>query len=337
MSTTAGAFSETTLLEARVLAQSANFADRIDLQYKPDIDTINAVKAVETANIKTVTGKTKTYAVEWINTCDIAVDDNTACSISGTQTSTNTEEYELTNDKQVSLKFKESDFVDNDFSMAENIAKGLMAADKALLEWYCQYIIGVLNTNKGVNALTSGKNDVSGTDTYYLAPYWNAKLFATLSHVAKYNKFTNPVLLDGGNLIEQSAIAMANAANADGKGDAALFGSFPIYTDMFNEPAVNSTSTTTYMLSMGSLAMKNQVFNPTDGIDKRMAWWRYTMESAFVPGIFYDVFYTDECESGQNDDLQMNFKVKLTADCWVNPAGCTPTNTGILSFLCGAS
>jgi hypothetical protein len=62
---------------------------------------------------------------------------------------------------------------------------------------------------------------------------------------------------------------------------------------------------------------------------------RYSMMSSFVPGVEYDVHYTNECNT--NDGFHNHeFKVKLTAGIFNNPAGCDEDNTGVLSFTCGS-
>ena len=226
----------------------------------------------------------------------------------------------------------ESDFIDNEFEM--NVAKALLAADKKMVEAFAQYAVAQLEAFKGVNEMGStGKGVIVGGDTNIAPAYWNPTLFAYLNRVAIMNKFTNPVLISGNNLYESAFIAQMNAMNANGKGDSALFGTMPIYFDLFNIDTVNTPDMKTYMLSMGSMAIASKAFNPNVP-ERTFDNTRYTMRSNFMPSLVYDVWYNNSCESGASRLVQHNWTLRLTADIFNNPAGCTLTNTGILSFEC---
>lgn len=341
MSTIQGYFDETILNTARIKAEALSFDDRIKLQFQPQLATYAALKDAQgmaQVGQPVTRGKDTTVDIEWINTCDVVDGANTSCTISGAEASTNIEQYTLTTDRAVSFSLYEDDFKDNDFDLSDALAKLFVRADKELTEWFCQRCATVLNLNLGTNVYTGGKGSglVTATTTTLLPSYWNAELFAYLNRVAVRNEFSDPILLDQGNLYEHAKIAEWNAGNANGKGDFAMFGSIPTYFDLFNLDVINTTSTYTYMISKGSVAMASNYYNP-DTLDKRMSLWRWSMPSNFMPGMTYDVFYEDSCDTNGNDNLKQNFKVKLTADLFANPTGCSATNTGILAFLCGTS
>lgn len=334
MSTIGGSFSETQLLQQRVIASNILFDDRIKQQFVPQYDVLKAVQAVQTAKIDAPFQRKKEYDVEimWENFCDIVAEAcGDDCTIGGNKSSTNTETKTLSCFRESSFSMSEQDFIDNEFDM--NVAKALLTADKVLVEAFAQYAVAQLESFRGVNALTTGKGTVNGLDTEINPAYWNSSLFAYLKRVSILNKFTNPLLLSGNNLYEAHYIAQANAGNANGKGDAFMMGGMPIIFDLFNVDTVNDPDLKTYMLSTGSIAMVSKAFNPNVP-EKLQDFTRYNMRSNFMPSLVYDVWYSNECESGSSRRVQHNWTVRLTADIYNNPAGCNLNNTGVLSFVC---
>lgn len=333
MSTTVGYFDETILNDIRVRAAQIKFDDRVKQQYVANYDVINAIKAVETANVYPSKARSAEVDVEvlWQNVCGQDVENNTTCVIGGDKSSTNLKEYPLTYKKVVNFSADEADFDDNEFDIKSGIAKQFLVADKNLTEHFAQYCVSQIEAFRGWNVVTAGKGNVVGADTFIPASYWNASLAAYFSRVAILNQFTTPKMLSGNNLYEQTWVARANAANANGKGDAIMYGGMGIYFDLFNIDSVNDPTLKTYMLSMGSLALAYRAMNPVSP-ERTDPFTRYQMKSDYLP-FSYDVYYTQECTT--NDRIQHNFKVKLTADLFINPTGCDDNNTGVLSFVCG--
>lgn len=335
MSTVGGSFTETELLQQRVLATQISFDDRIKQQFVPQFDVLKGIQAIQTATINTNFQRKKEYDVEiiWENFCDIVADDCTgSCDLGGNKSSTNAETKTLSCLKEVGFSMSEADFIDNEFEM--NVSKALLRADKALVEAFAAHAVAQLEAFKGANQLTTGKGVISGGNTTLIPAYWNASLFAYLSRVAIMNRFTNPVLISGSNLYEASLMTMANQANANGKGDAYMFGTMPIYHDLFNIDSVNDPNLMTYMLSTGSLAMVSKSMNPNVP-EKLQDFTRYNMRSNFFPSLVYDVWYSNACESGTNRLVKHNWTLRLMADIYNNPEGCKTGNTGVLGFLCG--
>jgi len=334
MSTTAGYFDETILNDIRLRASEIAFDDRIKQQYVANYDVIKAVSAVQTAQVSTSASKNKDVDIEilWQNVCGQEVEDDTTCVIGGSKSSTNLEEYALTYEKKVGFSEDEADFIDNEYEIQSAIAKQFAVADKNITENFAQYAVSQIEGFSGWNVLTDGKGTVSGADTYIPASYWNASLAAYFSRVSIANQFTSPVFLSGSNLYEQMFVAEANAANANGKGDAILYGGMPMYFDLFNVDTVTDPDLKTFMLSMGSLAMAYRAWNPQSVEVVNGVFSRWQMKSAYLP-FMYDVWYEPECTT--NNLIQHNFKVRLMADVFLNPTSCDDNNTGVLSFVCG--
>ena len=336
MSRTAGVFSETILQNIRLKAKEMSFDDRIMQQYRANADILTHLKDLQTAKISALERKDKTQkiTVEWINSCGLTAQDNVSCVIGGAELSTNTQDYELDYEKIVPFTVDDAELDDNDFNTEDVVAKGFLKADKALCEIYAQYATAQLNAFKGVNQLNEAGSvlNVSGSDTYIDAPYWNAELLAKLQRAGVINKFTNPALISGSNLYEDDFLSKYNAANANGKGNAGLFNAMNVKFDLFNIDQVNTPSKISYLVSTGAVALASktrfskQVVTYTD----RLA---YSIDSVFVPGLSFDVYYKNEC--GTNDFMKHNFKVVLRAGIFNNPEECVENNTGVLTLVCG--
>jgi hypothetical protein len=335
MSTVAGAFDETLLMNVIVRADQMLFDDRIKQQYIPKYDALKALMSIQNARVMTPLSFKKDYDVEieWMNACEVGVEDNTSCELGGVEASTNVEQYAISYEKVSNFSVDETKFQDNRFDKEEAIAKLFLAADKKLVENFTEYTLTKLNTFLGQNEMgTEGKGVVDGTTTWIKPVYWSADLMAYFHRAAKKNSFSNPILLSGSNLYEQVWLAAAKVGNADGKGDFALFGSIPMAFDLDNIDSVNDDQTT-YMIQTGALAFANKAVNPDVPEIVPGVFTRYTMSSKFMPNFKYDVFYKPECTTG--DMVIHHFKVKLKADVFANPVGCTATNTGFLAFACG--
>lgn len=337
MSTISGSFSETTLLEQRVLAESLMFDDRIKQQYIPNIAIIPALKSIQTANVMAVGRAAKKdvdVEVIWQNVCGREDEECGGCNIGGNPSSTNAEDYALSWCRDYNFSENEEDYLTNEFDIDTAVAKQLIMADKTLSEAYARYTVAQLEAFKGINALnTNAKGIVQGSDTFIEPAFWSASLVAYFNRVAILNKLTSPIMISGNNLYEQFIVSQASYANAGGKGDWNLWGSLKMFFDLFNIDTVNYPNLVTYMLSMGSVALANKFYNP--GVPARgFEMTRYTMPSQFIPGFTFDVFYKDSCTE-QNRLTKHDYTVRLKADLFLNPFGCDEGNTGILSFTCG--
>lgn len=337
MSITAGVFTETDLVNIQVKMEEI-WSDAIQKQdYVANVDVVKAVQANQTAKIgNLLTGpKDRSVDVGWINACEIDDSACSVCSIDGEELSTNIENYELETCREAEFKVEEGIFKTNMFDAEEVIAKGFLAAAKALDEFWAATLVAFLNTNKGVNIVTDGKGNVSGTDTYVLPAFWDAGLMAYFARVAARNQFVSPSLLSGNNLYEQVWNANYERGQAGDESKALKFGSMPISFDLFNIDSVNSPDLVTYMMHKGSAAFVTKNYYG-DTIEKSMDQWRWSIPSMNLPGVRYDVHYSDSCESqGTYDFMTKQFKLKTLGDFFLNPTGCTSTKTGILSFVCG--
>ena len=334
MSTTAGVFSETALVDIQVKADQI-WADRIQKEdYVPQAEIVKCIIAQTTAKFGDLKGaKDPTIDVAWINACDVEDDSCVDCTIEGTELSTNVEEYYLNRERCSTIKIGEDAFRTNLVNYEDVLAKGLLKASLALDEWWAGQTVAVLNANLGVNESDGGKGNVAGTTTYVLPAYWNADIMGYFARVAKLNRFNSPMLISGLNLYESIWTAEWEKCCENGIGK---FGTMDFCFDLFNIDSVNDPDLITYMINKGALAFVTKCYygaNSAANPVKMMDQWRWSMPSFSLPGVCYDVHYENNCDDG--DFFTHEFKLKTFGDIFLNPVGCTSTRTGILEFECG--
>jgi hypothetical protein len=351
MSTTPGVFSETTLFNVRDRADRMMLDDRIKQQFIPKINIFNYIRNLQTATLNQKfnqrSGKEYDVEVSWMNACDTFDSDDESCVFKGEEVSTNIETYTL--QKRIVKEFYMEDykFRTNDYESEEAIAKAMLRIDSLISEQFARYLVGRLDTFAGVNAVPSAENrEVLGNITRIPPHEWTPELMAYLARVAIMNRFTNPALISGANLWELNFVTNANRVNANGGGDYIMINEFPLWFDLFNVDTVMTPDYVSFMVSQGALAMASKNWN-ADTPYRSFEDMRYTMPSRFMPGMKYDVYYTNRCFPKEADDvdtsgtgsgykkdtLAHNWKVVFTGDLFLNPLGCDEDNSGVLKFV----
>lgn len=328
MSTTAGYFTETDLLNIRSRIENfPNWDVNVKKQYQPFADSLKAVMANQTATFTDLKdpSKKKTVEVEFIQTCGLDDQACTDCTMGGSEVSTNTQTLAINICREVPFVIDENKFIGNDFDKEDAIAKAFMQADKQLVEYLNGQVIATIEANLGVNAFIGGKGTVAGTATTINAANWDAKLLAYFERVRVLNKMQNPYILDGSNLFEQ----VYGAKLMTDKTDDNFFGTLNYYSDLSGIDAANTPNLKTYLIDRGALAVTSKIFYP-NLIEYKDA-NRYSIPSQAMPGISYDVYYKNSC---YGEFYKHEFKVVLHALVAAAPTGCSATDTGILAFTC---
>ncbi|MFA5418339.1 MAG: hypothetical protein WC341_07765 [Bacteroidales bacterium] len=334
MSTTSGVFSETLIQTLYKKASDVAFDSRINQQFIPQIEALKALAAIQGGRILEGVPALKDgdVALIWDNFCNIIADTNTGCEFPTTKSSTNSEIYTVTWEKMAGFQLDEADFDNNMASMEEHYAKASLMAEKVLVEAFTQYVIGKLNTFKGVNVVSTGLGTVVGTDTYVLSNLFNAAMIPYISRVAQLNQMVSPIFLTGNNLWESYYAAKFNALD---KTQENLYNQLRLNFDLVNIDSVNSPDYVSYLISQGSIALLNKWYNkPT--VETSEEGQRWSVNGILFPQFKFDVFKKTVCDTGTNDRWSTVVKYKLKADIVLNPTGCSATNTGLLSFICGA-
>lgn len=336
MAIVAGDFSPSQLAIAITTADKMWSDDMMQADFKANVDIVNAVRSEQNAKVSLLEQSEKDVdvRVHWLNMCgQTAVDcDTDDCDLAGPELGSDNKDYSLSVCKQFKFTVDEMTFRTNDYSMEQAVAVGMLKADKALAEAMAATAIARIESFKGVNTVTDGVGtiNVGTTETDIATADWTSRLFAYLHRVALMNEFSNPFLLSGSNLYEDDLVVRLSQANAEGKGDANLFKMFRKYFDLFNIDSANAPNYKTYMINRGSLAFASKVHYgavPTRYIGAGQDRW--SIASRNLPGVRYDVFYTNRCS---NKTMKHDFKFIAQYDYFLNPTGCVDTRTGVMAF-----
>ena len=335
MSTTAGVFSETLLLDSIVKAEAIQADDRINQQFKPQIEASKAYLAAQTMDTRLLETPDKDTVLKiwWENFCGLIGQECVPCEVGGPKGSTNAQTYTIDRCWEVPFSLDENDFTGNIADPAEHLAKQKLRAKVILAEYVTQQMIVALNSFVGINAFTGAPGVVSGADTFIGSSFWTPELVAYFLQVTKMNRFTNPSFLTGANLFQAYTLAQANAANADGKGANNMFSILNPFFDQWNVDTVNTPNLVSYLISKGSVAFASKAIYPANtmkDIGSNITAW--SENNGFIPGLKEDWKFKKTCS---NDRTLWDFTVGIKFGLYSNPTGCDLGNTGVLSFTCG--
>ena len=308
--------------------------------YSANGDTVKALMENQTATFTDLEDpeKLKDVSVNWIDFCADNVTETQAadqCPMDAAcpEGESKSKSYALDIFLETCYSVNEDKLEDNLFSPEEVIAKGLMKAQKDLIERFNQKAIAVLIANMGVNPYEGEPgvyNDLTGytdierknfnIETLY--PYW--------ALVMALNKSNNAFVLDGGNLYQQALLALKNNPNSDGKLALGLFEMLPFFQDIFGFASTGNSSKT-FLIDAGSVAVATRAKYPVTPrwIGGTVQQTRYQIPLEQLPGVSLDVAYQPVCD---NDTIKHKWNLKLRAGVFVNPTLCNDDNTGILGF-----
>ena len=336
----AGTFTASQLLRIQTMADDMWADNQTRADYIAEADVLNAVRAEQTARLSDLQDpmKTRTVRLMWLDACEVAAEDvDDDCTLSGTEASSDYEDYTLDLFKRSVFSVKEIENRTDEFNTQQKAARLLLAADKALTEWLATQLVAKIETFRGTNTYTTPVGATAWTfassDTTIPADQWNTELFPKLSLAARKNKILNPYLVSGEALWYTNENAYNNQGNDDGKGDAVRNQKYfsRRYFDPVRIDEANNGTLKAYMISRGALAVVTKTHYPTVPVIYHNPWQqRYSMPSANMPGVDYEVIYTQACAS---NEITHTWQLKLNAGIFLNPTGCTETRTGVLSFV----
>lgn len=331
-----GDFTASQLVQTQVRADAMFTNDMMKADFEANTKVWDGIKAEMNANVSILEGseKDRDVKIHWINACGDTVSDcdGDDCDLEGAELGTDSQVYSLEQCKQYKFTVDEMLFRQNDYSMEEVVAKGFLKADKALSETIARGGVAALESFKGTNTVTNGPGTVNGvtTETDIAAADWNARLFAYLYRVGIQNEMSNPFLMSGEALWEERFLAMQYQANGEGKGDANMFKLIRTYFDLFNIDPINAPDLKAYLINRGSVAFASKNYYgavPTTYIGAGQQ--RYSIASRNLPGVRFDVFYTNRCTA---TTMKHDFKLIAKYDYFLNPTGCDAGRTGVLAF-----
>lgn len=331
----AGSFTCAELAEVQLKADLVWADNAARKDYIASVDTIAAIRAEQTATLAPLEDpqKDNEIRIAWIKDCDETLASCTnECTVGGPELEAACDTHTLDYCQKIGFTVREKAFRTSMFSKEEVIARAMLKKMKALDEALNARAITIVNSNVGVNAYTGGKGTVAGFTTTIPAAYWNASLFSYFVLAMKKNKFADAFLLSGDNLYEAWWNAEMAKANPALSGDLQKFDTFRKYFDLIHLDSELDPDKKTFLIDRGALAFVSKAYWPTTPIVfNGSGLTKYSIPSKNLPGVMYDVTYTDRCA---NDEMFYDFSIQFKADIFVNPKGCNLNNTGILEFKC---
>lgn len=261
------------------------------------------------------------------------------CAVDGPVAGTQCVDYSLTDCFGYSWGITEKMFRNSNMTEAELIAVELAKSMKIMDEKLDRKAMSLLLASRGTNKFTAGQYTVNGLVTEVPAAAWNPDLAAYLWMAAKKNKQNLPKVLTDTNLAQLSFLLENQTTDPMGASAAAKFNKAfgGMYMDINMDEYLNTKST--FLFQGGSLFIANQARNsgkdrgrkvqhPTTGVFVT----RDTMESKNIPGITYDLFYSEVCVPG--GDIKRSWRLQFRGGFYNNPTGCDTDRTGVLELRC---
>lgn len=332
---TAGTFTCAQLLKIQVEVDKI-WADNVQKRdYMAKVDVLTAIRTEQTATLAPLQDpdKDNTLKIIWPADCSTSLADcSDDCTIGGPEPEAQCVEMTLDLCKTAGFSVKEKIFRGLQGSREEYVAKSLAKRMKELDEYLAQTAVAKLNAFAGKNQYLGGIGDPENSGVTYIAPaYWTPDVYGYFAQVQTMNKFGDVYMLHGSNLYQMKWQAEMNNVNQDQKDQLNKMTSIRSYWDMFNIDSVNAPDKVSYMVERGAIAFVSKAYYgsvPTNYFTQQ----RWSIESKSLPGVFYDVVYTNTCAS---NEITHSWSLYLKAGFFKNPLGCDTTVTGIIKFICG--
>jgi hypothetical protein len=189
------AFTASQLLKVQTVSDDLWADNRTKIDYMAECDIAKAIQSESTAMLSPLQdpSKTRTVKLIWLNACsvdDAAVGDD--CAITGPELSSDSQDYVLDIFRKTSFSVKEIQARTDQFTLQQQIARGLLQCDKVLAEYVAEQCVAKLESYWGTNTyLTPVGSTVwslSGSDTIVPADQWTTGLMPKLSLTARKNK-----------------------------------------------------------------------------------------------------------------------------------------------------
>jgi len=336
MSTTAGVFSETTLLNIRAMASARGMDGRTKLNIAAQTAVANIIPKVQTANVSELKSSTKDYTleIEWPNNCAIVAEDCEACATGGPELSTNTTTYKLTHCVQAPFSHKMTNSIENDFGAQEMIAYGLLSADKVLSEELAHRFLDWLVTNAGVAGWPPNEATGIGTNNGNTVEIATADFtIAAVGYMMKalqYDRISLTNNISGNQLFNAyQNVAFTEGMIPDGIGTTQRVNQFPILFDLATFTAAGYNDRI-ISINEGAIAFASKSYygmTPTSVGSDTMVW---SEPSKFFPGAILEIWDKITCAS---DLINHDFNVKIRYEFIMNPAGCDEDSNGVIQFV----
>lgn len=310
--------------------------NQINKDYTSYAQSLTAIMTEQTASMPDLENveKDEKVKVYWSADCsDTLADCDDDCTVGGPTPEAQCKEYQLDICKKAGFSIPEKRFRKSNLTREEVVARAMLKRMKELDEFLARTVIAKLDAFAGVNQYP-GIGTVVGGLTYVNPALWTADVMGYLAQVGIMNKLANPFVLNGTNLWQANWQAQFNNLNQNQRDEMAKFGALRTYWDPFNVDTVNAGNKVSYLVDKGAVAFVNKAYYPLNSPIEYLGagQTRYSIASRNIPGVFYDVVYTNRCVA---NEIYHDFTLYVNAGIFQNPLGCNPDVTGVLKFQCG--
>ncbi len=280
----------------------------------------------------TGTGRNAKQLVKTVFWQDVCPEDpgscTTMCDPVAADNDDTSQDYEITTCKERSFALSMKQYRTSPLDYMDTVALRMAAAMKDLEEMLDKEFILFLEANKGTQeylAFPFGA-DASG-DWEIPANYWDIDLIPQLELATRFSRFNSSYILDGTNLWTAIYKAGYYAQNPEGRGENALFATFPYVFDPLNMAQVAANKT--YLVNGSAVALATANWWGDVAVSYAPGIRTYRIPSQTIPGVYFDVIEHEAC---LGNDFVQSYKIQLYYDFFLNPVGCTPDRTGIIAF-----
>lgn len=318
--------------DQQMIVQEAQGFNTIDKQLNANVKFAQIILENQTAVFDPLSDpqNPKKMRLWWKEICRQAMVNCTDnCDISGTEGDLAFKDVEITSCKQTAPiilgenKFRHST-IDRIGYVAEELASRLRDAD----EFLAKELVASAYSFAGTNAFTNGYT-FNGTRNSLEIPAieFNEGLIPFIAQMVALNQNNDAMIIDGGNLF-QKLYGQEQLKNN--------FGGLAVDFDLFNITANANTAKSTFVLDKSAMALKTLSFHPTTPMEYTTGAniVKYSVPSANLPGVVYDVFYQTECVGASNDILE-KWAIQVNYEIFQTPlSGCSATDTGVYLLDC---
>jgi hypothetical protein len=333
----AGDFTASTHLSFLLKAEEVWADGKLKDDNMAHVDAILAQLGAQTARFPELDNPNKdnTVTITWLKQCASETTDldrsTDICTIEGVEFETDSQEHAF------DLGFKDSFSVDEEkirtgtYEMEEQVAFGLLRADKKLSERWCKEYLLAVKAAAGPNipaingdALPMTWNSGDGA-TDIPASLYDVKMVSRLVMMQQLNQVASGFYINRGSLFTAWLDAGYDTGNTDGKGDGARKAAVNMTFDMWNFSKAALTEDM-FLVSNSALAVKTYTRYTDTPVYKagNINQWRYRMASKILPGVYYDVIHQLTCVNGHDVHT---FQVMSVGGIFLNPFSCPQTVT----------
>lgn len=333
----AGSFSASALQELRI-AQEAMFAGGAKSNDEFNFYGSTLLKQIEnqtaTTSLLNQPGIDQDVVVYWLKSCNDTAATSTVsdeCGISAPELESTSKTYTISTRKSFGFTIDREKLRTNHLSLEDQIAKGQLKAKAVLANAMNAGLITYLSAQADTPITGGvGSGTISGSTITFPAAQFTADLYGQLQLIALRHKMQDKYVANGDNFFNlwyASQYAGPGAAS----NDAAKFNAIDSSWDPISFASA-SKSASSFMVDNNAVVFASKNRFAAEPVELKLdsgTQTRYQEDSMFLPGVSYDVVYTQSCVGGSIKDTWTYF---ANYDFFTNPEDCDG-NSGILEIV----